>query len=81
MGRHGFSCRRFRESEEYANLRNEVLVVNLTMAKALDLTLPPLIQSQADEVIELAPVQVARSPSKVASHHQLANSDICVIDN
>jgi putative tryptophan/tyrosine transport system substrate-binding protein len=28
------------------------LVVNLTMAKALDLTLPPLILSQADEVIE-----------------------------
>jgi hypothetical protein len=27
-------------------------VVNLTMAKALDLTLPPLILSQADEVIE-----------------------------
>jgi hypothetical protein len=52
VGRHGFSCRRFRESEEYANLRNEVLVVNLTMAKALDLTLPPLILSQADEVIE-----------------------------
>jgi hypothetical protein len=25
VGRHGFSCRRFRESEEYANLRNEVL--------------------------------------------------------
>ena len=25
MGRHGFSCRRFRESEECANLRNEVL--------------------------------------------------------
>jgi CO dehydrogenase/acetyl-CoA synthase gamma subunit (corrinoid Fe-S protein) len=28
------------------------LVVNLTMTKALDLTLPPLILSQADEVIE-----------------------------
>ena len=36
----------------HANFRNEVLVVNLTMAKALDLTLPPLILSQADEVIE-----------------------------